>query len=254
LELFDLSGRIALVTGSSKGIGRAIVCRFAEHGARVVVTARHAADCEAVAADINGRHRADTAIALPCDIAVSAQLERLVEQTYRRFGRLDILVCNAALNPYRGPSAAISDETFRAILETNVIGNNLLTQLVLSRMAADGGGSIIILATTGAFRGSRQYGAYCLSKAALVQLARNIAVEYGQHNIRANCIAPGPVRTDMARELLDNPRAHQRLKDTSPLRRIGEPDEIAGVAVFLAAKASSFMTGQTLIVDGGLSA
>jgi NAD(P)-dependent dehydrogenase (short-subunit alcohol dehydrogenase family) len=185
LELFDLSGQVALVTGSTKGLGRAIARRLAEHSARVMITARDTIDCEAAAADLNRSHGMAVAAAWPCDIADLAKLKCLVEETHRTFGRIDILVCNAALNPHRGPSASISDATFQAILEKNVIANNRLTQFVLPRMVADGGGSIVFIATTGAFRGSRQYGAYCISKAALVQMARNIAVEYGRHKVRA---------------------------------------------------------------------
>lgn len=254
MELFDLRGRVAIVTGSAKGIGHAIARRFIEHGAQVVITARNEEACEAVAAELNHEFGDEAATPISCDIGDPSQQDRLVEGAYRKFGRLNILVCNAAINPYLGPSAEMPEETFQAILDTNVIANNRLIQLALPGMFPTGGGTVILLATTGAFRGSRLNGAYCVSKAALVQLARNIAVEHGRRGVRANCIAPGPVRTDMARDLLDNPRAYQRLKDTSPLGRIGEPDDIAGAAVFLASQASAYMTGQTLIVDGGLSA
>ena len=165
-----------------------------------------------------------------------------------------MLVCNAAINPYFGPAAGISDEQFDKIMASNVRSNFWLCNMVLPQMAARGGGSIIIISSIGGLRGSPLLGAYCISKAADMQLARNIAVEWGPKNIRCNCIAPGLIRTDFARALWENPEIERKRTRDTPLRRIGEPDEIAGAAVFLASPAGSFTTGQSFVIDGGVTA
>jgi NAD(P)-dependent dehydrogenase (short-subunit alcohol dehydrogenase family) len=251
-SLFDLTGKVAVITGSSKGIGRAIAQRLAEHGAKVVVSSRKLQPCEEVANALNTRHGASTAIAVAANISSKEALQALVDQTNQAFGRIDILVCNAAANPYYGPLGGISDEQFRKILDNNIISNHWLINMCVPQMIARKEGSIIIVSSIGGLRGSPIIGAYNISKAADFQLARNYAVEYGQHNIRVNCIAPGLVRTDFARALWENPETLERATRTSPLRRIGEPDEIAGAAVYLASKASSFTTGHTIICDGGV--
>ena len=251
MTLFDLTGKVALVTGSTKGIGEAIVHRLAEHGAKVVVSSRKADACERVAAEINKARGADVAAPIPCNINYKEQLQQLVAATRRRFGKIDVLVCNAALNPYFGPQMEIPDEAFDKIMGANVRSNHWLCQLVLPEMVERKDGSVIIVSSIGGLRGSPVLGAYCISKAADFQLARNIAVEYGPHNIRANCIAPGLIKTDFARALWENPEILQRSTAGAPLRRIGEPDEIAGAAVFLASKAGAFMTGQAIVIDGG---
>ena len=175
----------------------------------------------------------------------------LVEETHKTFGKIDILVCNAALNPYYGPSAGISDDAFDKIMGANVRSNHWLTQMVLPEMVERKDGVITLVSSIGGMKGSAVIGAYCISKAADLQIARNIAVEYGMHNIRANCIAPGLIKTDFARALWENPKTLEFATSGSALRRIGEPDEIAGAAVFLASKAGAFMTGQTIVIDGG---
>ncbi|HTQ15446.1 MAG TPA: SDR family oxidoreductase [Rhizomicrobium sp.] len=251
MNLFDLSGKVALVTGSTKGIGEAIVHRLAEHGARVVVSSRKADACEKVAGDINRERGAEVAVPIPCNINYKEQIEQLVAKTRAKWGRIDILVCNAALNPYYGPQMEIPDEAFDKIMGANVKSNHWLCQLVLPEMKARKDGSIVIVSSIGGLRGSPVIGAYCISKAADFQLARNIAVEYGPYNVRANCIAPGLIKTDFARALWENPDTLKRSTAGAPLRRIGEPDEIAGAAVFLASRAGSFMTGQSVIIDGG---
>ncbi len=253
MNLFDLTGKVALVTGSTKGIGEAVVHRLAEHGAKVVVSSRKPDACERVAADINkayGRN-GDVAAPIPCNINYKEQLQQLVAATRRQWGKIDVLVCNAALNPYFGPQMEIPDEAFDKIMGANVRSNHWLCQLVLPEMVERKNGSIIIVSSIGGLRGSPVLGAYCISKAADFQLARNIAVEYGPHNIRANCIAPGLIKTDFARALWDNPEILKRATSGAPLHRIGEPDEIAGAAVFLASKAGAFMTGQAIVIDGG---
>ncbi len=253
MSLFDLTGKVALVTGSTKGIGEAIVHRLAEHGARVVVSSRKADACERVAGAINAARGAEVAAPIPCNINYKEQLQQLVAATRAKWGRIDVLVCNAALNPYFGPQMDIPDEAFDKIMGANVRSNHWLCQLVLPEMVERKDGAIIIVSSIGGLRGSPVLGAYCISKAADFQLARNIAVEYGAHNIRANCIAPGLIKTDFARALWENPDILKRSTSTAPLKRIGEPDEIAGAAVFLASKAGAFMTGQAVVIDGGVT-
>ena len=251
MNLFDLSGKVALVTGSTKGIGEAIVHRLAEHGAKVVVSSRKADACDKVAADINKAQGKEVAVPIPCNINYKEQLQQLVTGTRQKWGKIDILICNAALNPYFGPQMEIPDEAFDKIMGANVRSNHWLCQLVLPEMVERKDGSIIIVSSVGGLRGSPVLGAYCISKAADFQLARNIAVEYGPLNIRANCIAPGLIKTDFAKALWDNPEILKRSTSGAPLRRIGDPDEIAGAAVFLASKAGAFMTGQAIVIDGG---
>jgi NAD(P)-dependent dehydrogenase (short-subunit alcohol dehydrogenase family) len=194
------------------------------------------------------------AMAIPCHIARKEELQALVDRTVSAWGGIDVLVCNAAVNPYFGPSAGASDEVYERIMGANVRSNFWLCNMVLPQMATRGGGSVIIISSIGGLRGSAQLGLYAISKAADMQLARNIAVEWGPKNIRANAIAPGLVRTDFARALWENPALYRQRTRTTPLQRVGEPDEIAGAAVFLASQAGSFTTGQTLVIDGGTTA
>ncbi len=251
MQLFDLSGKVALVTGSTKGIGEAIVHRLAEHGAKVVVSSRKADACEKVAGAINGKYGAGIAAPIPCNINYKEQLQGLVDATRQTFGKIDVLVCNAALNPYFGPGMNIPDEAFDKIMGANVRSNHWLCQLVLPEMVSRKDGAIIIVSSIAGLRGTPVIGAYGISKAADFQMARNIAVEYGPYNIRANCIAPGLVKTDFARALWETPEAETRSAFGNPLRRLGEPDDIAGAAVFLASRAGSWMTGQAIVIDGG---
>ncbi|MGC8536174.1 MAG: SDR family NAD(P)-dependent oxidoreductase [Rhizomicrobium sp.] len=251
MNLFDLSGKVALVTGSTKGIGEAIVHRLAEHGAKVVVSSRKEDACIKVAEAINRERGAEVAIPIAANINYKEQLEALVAKTRAQWGKIDVLVCNAALNPYYGSSLDIPDEAFDKIMGANIRSNHWLCQMVIPEMMERKDGSIIIVSSIGGLRGSPVIGAYCISKAADMQLARNIAVEYGAHNIRANCIAPGLIKTDFARALWENPDTLKRATSGAPLRRIGEPDEIAGAAVFLASRAGSFTTGQVIVCDGG---
>ncbi|MBU3651515.1 MAG: SDR family oxidoreductase [Limnohabitans sp.] len=253
MNLFDLSGQVAVITGSSRGIGRAIAERMAEHGARVVISSRKADACEAVAADIRARFGEDRAVAIAANISSKTDLQHLMDEARSRLGPIDILVCNAATNPYFGPQEGISDDQFRKILDNNIIANHWLISMAVPQMKERRRGAIIIISSIGGLRGSPVIGAYCISKAADMQLARNLAVEYGPHNIRVNCISPGLIKTDFARALWEDPAMLSRRTETTPLRRIGEPDEIAGAAVFLASSAGSFMTGQSLVIDGGVT-
>jgi NAD(P)-dependent dehydrogenase (short-subunit alcohol dehydrogenase family) len=250
-RLFDLTGKVAIVTGSSRGIGLAIAAAMAEHGAKVVISSRKQDACDEVAHAINAQHGDDRAIAVAANISSKDELQNLVDQTRKAFGRIDVLVCNAASNPYYGPMAGISDDQFRKILDNNVIANHWLISMVAPEMLERGEGSIIIVSSIGGLTSSTMIGAYNISKAADFQLARNLAAEFGPKGVRVNCIAPGLVKTDFARALWENPDTLKAVTRSTPLRRIGEPHEIAGAAVYLASPASTFMTGQTMIVDGG---
>lgn len=251
MDLFSLAGKVAVITGSSRGIGKAIAERMAEAGARVVISSRKAEPCRVVAEAINAERGAERAIAIAANISSKEDLRHLVDETMRQFGRIDVLVCNAASNPHYGPMAGIGDDQFRKILENNVIANHWLINFVAPQMIERMDGVVIIVSSVGGLRGSAVIGAYNISKAADFQLARNLAVEYGPHNVRVNCIAPGLVRTDFARALWEDPERLHKVNTLVPLRRIGEPDEIAGAAVFLASRAGSFITGQSIVVDGG---
>ncbi len=253
MSLFSLENKVAVITGSSRGIDRAIAERMAEQGARVVISSRKALACAGVVDAINQQHGAGRAIAVPANISSKDELKNLVDETNRQFGQIDILVCNAASNPYYGPLAGIEDEQFRKILENNVIANHWLIGFVAPQMVERKDGAIIIVSSIGGLRGSPVIGAYNISKAADFQLARNLAVEYGPHNVRVNCIAPGLIKTDFARALWEDETMLKQRTATTPLRRIGEPDEIAGAAIFLASKAGSFVTGQAIVVDGGVT-
>lgn len=251
MDLFDLTGKVAIITGSSRGIGKAIAERMAEHGAKVVISSRKLEPCEVVADALNATHGPGTAIAVPANIASKDDLQNLVDETLKAFGQVDICVCNAASNPYYGPLAGISDDQFRKILDNNIISNHWLIGMVAPQMRARKDGAIIIVSSIGGLRGNAIIGAYNISKAADFQLARNLAHEFGPDNVRVNCIAPGLIKTDFAKALWDNPETLERATKGVPLRRIGEPDELAGAAIYLASKAGSFMTGQALVVDGG---
>jgi NAD(P)-dependent dehydrogenase (short-subunit alcohol dehydrogenase family) len=228
-----LQGKVAVITGSSRGIGRAIAERMAEHGAKVVVSSRKKEACDDVVNAINSRFGPDRAIAIAANISSKEHLQSLVDQTLAHWGQIDILVCNAASNPYYGPQAGIADEQFRKILDNNIVSNHWLISMAAPQMTSRKAGSIIIVSSIGGLRGSSVIGAYCISKAADMQLARNLAVEYGPHNVRVNCIAPGLIKTDFAKALWEDKVMLAKRTETTPLRRIGEPDEIAGAAVFL---------------------
>ena len=251
MTLFDMKGKVAVITGSTRGIGRAIAERMAEHGAKVVISSRKQDVCDQVAGEINDKYGKGRAVAIPANISSKENLQHLVDESNRAFGRIDVLVCNAASNPYYGPLGGISDEQFRKILDNNIVANNWLISMVVPQMIARKDGSIIVVSSIGGLKGSTVLGAYAISKAADMQLARNLACEYGKDNIRVNCIAPGLIKTDFAKALWDNPDTLKASTARSPLLRIGIPDEIAGAAVFLASAAGTFMTGQTIVIDGG---
>jgi len=249
--LFDLTGKNALITGSSKGIGKAIAIGMAQQGANVVISSRKEDVCQAVTDEINAMDIKGKAVCLPCNISEKPNLEKLVADTHEALGQIDILVCNAAVNPHYGPMSEIPDWAFEKVLQCNITSNHWLCQLVLPEMVERKGGSIIIVSSVGGYRGSTALGTYTISKAADLQLVRCLAHENGPHNINVNGIAPGLIKTDFARALWEDPKRAAAVEKTYPLRRLGEPEDIAGTAVLLASKGGSYITGQTLVVDGG---
>ena len=251
MSLFDLKGKSAIITGSSRGIGRAIAEAMADQGARVVISSRKPGPCQEVADAINKKHGDGTAIAIPANISSKEDLQAMVDETNKSFGKIDIVVCNAASNPYYGPMSGISDDAFTKILQNNIISNHWLIQMCAPQMRERKDGAVIIVSSIGGLRASPVIGAYNISKAADFQLARNLAAEFGADNIRVNCIAPGLIKTDFAKALWDNPETLKRALTGTPLKRIGDPEEIAGAAVYLASRACAYMTGQMLVVDGG---
>lgn len=248
--MFNLTGKTAVITGSSRGIGKAIAIALAQQGANVVISSRKVEACTAVAQEINdlGRGRA---ISLACNISHKEQLQGLVDQSRQQFGKIDILVCNAAVNPYFGSLSEMPDSALEKILHCNITSNHWLCQLVLPEMRERRDGSIIIVSSVGGYRGSTVLGAYTISKAADLQLIRCLAQENGPFNVRVNGLAPGLVKTDFARALWEDPERRRQVESTYPLRRLGEPEDIAGAAVLLASPAGSYITGQTIIIDGG---
>jgi len=248
---FSLEGKIAVITGSSRGIGKAIALCMAGLGAKVVISSRKADACEAAADEV--RAIGGEALVIPCNISDPEQVERLIAETENKLGVPDIMVCNAAVNPSYGPMADLTDGAFDKIMGSNVKSNLWLCNRTIPGMKAKGGGSVVIISSIAGLRGNSVIGAYGISKAADFALARNLAVEHGPDNVRVNCIAPGLVKTDFARALWEDEKALAQRTATTPLRRIGEPDEIAPTAAFLASNASSFITGQVIVADGGVT-
>jgi NAD(P)-dependent dehydrogenase (short-subunit alcohol dehydrogenase family) len=250
---FDLTNKVALITGSSRGIGEAIARQMARHGARVIISSRKPEACRAVADDINAQAGRATAVAIPCHIGQRSQLEELVRESQSQLGSIDILVCNAAVNPYFGPMASLPESALDKVLDCNIKANHQLCQLVLPDMQHRRSGAIIIVSSIAGLYGHATAGAYSISKAADMQLARNIAVEYGPYNIRANSIAPGLIKTDFSKALWSDGQLLATATERIALRHIGEPEDVAGAAVFLASHAARYITAQTLVIDGGLT-
>jgi NAD(P)-dependent dehydrogenase (short-subunit alcohol dehydrogenase family) len=249
--MFGLAGKVALVTGSTRGIGKAIAEQMANAGAKVVISSRKADACHKVAAEFSARGQ--EALGLPCNVGRKEELTSLVERVLDKWGGIDVLVCNAATNPHFGPMLDASDDVFDKIMLTNVKSVMWLANMVLPQMAERGGGAMIVISSIGALRGSTHLGLYGTSKAAEAALCRALACEWGPKNIRVNCIAPGLIRTDFARALWENDERRKAREAGTPLRRIGEPADIGGVAVFLASQAGSYVTGQMIVADGGVT-
>ena len=250
-QLFDLTGKVAVLTGASKGMGKAMAEGLAEHGAKVVISSRKLDQCEAVASGINDACGAGSAIAVACNAGYKDQLQALVDATHDALGPIDILVGNAGVNPFYGSMSEIPDEAFDKIMSTNVKANHWLCQMVAPDMIEKGSGSIMITSSTGAFSASEVLGTYNISKLADIALVRNLAAELGPKGVRVNAICPGLIRTDFAQALWDNPEAAQRANEQIPMRRLGEAEDLKALAVFLAADSSSYVTGQALTVCGG---
>lgn len=249
--LFDLTGKTALLTGASRGMGLAMATALAQHGARVVISARTQDQLDAAAAGINAACGAERAFGVAANAGRHEDLRALVDQTRRLAGPVDILIGNAGVNVHYGPISEIPDEAYTKIMQTNVQANLWLARLAAPDMMERGGGSMIFTSSVGALKPSATLGLYGVSKLALIGLVRNLALEYGPHGIRANAICPGVVRTDFARALWDSPEGEERARTQIPLRRFGEPEDFAGTAVYLASDASGYMTGQALTLCGG---
>jgi NAD(P)-dependent dehydrogenase (short-subunit alcohol dehydrogenase family) len=248
-SLFDLTGKSALITGATRGIGRAIAEAMGRAGARVVISSEDDADCGRVAGEL--RAAGIDAHGVGCDVADHAQVETLARSAARLAGPIDVLVCNAGVAPHAGPIATASDRDWDLTMTINLRSVLWLTGLVIPSMAARRDGVVILTSSLSGLRGNRAIGLYALSKAGIAQLARNLAVEWGPCNVRVNAISPGVIRTEFARPMLDDAAVIERRIALTPLRRVGEPHEIAGVAVMLAAPAGAFITGQNIVVDGG---
>jgi len=248
---FDLSGKVAVVTGSTRGIGKSIAEELARAGAKVAVSSRKADACEAVRAEFE--KQGYEVLAQPCNVSRREELQALVDATRKRWGRIDIAVSNAASNPYYGPLAEIPDDAFDKIFANNVKSVLWLAGMTLPGMAELGGGSYITVGSIGGIRASTVIGAYGMSKAADHHLVRNLAAEWGPKNVRVNAIAPGLIRTDFARALWEDEKRRKAREAETPLRRLGEPKDIGAIAVFLSSAAAAFVTGQVIVADGGVT-
>lgn len=250
MSLFDLTGKVALLTGGSKGMGLAMATALAEHGATVVISARKQDQLDEAAEGINalGKGRAH---AIACNVGYKDQLQSLVDQTHDRAGLIDVVIGNAGVNPYYGATSEIPDDAYDKTMNANVKSNLWLAQMVVPDMIEKGAGSMAFTSSIGAFKPSVMLGTYGMSKLALIGLCRNLAAEFGPKGVRFNAICPGLVKTEFARELWENPETEKRINEDIPLRRLGEPEDFKGLAVFLASDASKYMTGQALTVCGG---
>jgi dehydrogenase/reductase SDR family member 4 len=248
-KIFQLDGKVAIITGSSRGIGRAIAETMAELGAAVVISSRKLEPCEAVRDGIIAK--GGKAIALKCNTGSKDDLTELLRATLAEYGRLDAVVANVAVNPHYGPLSTISDEQWDKIMSVNIKSNLWLANLTLPEIARQGGGSFTIISSIGALSGNVAIPAYNISKLADIALVQNLAVEWGPKNVRINAILPGLIRTDFAKALWDNPRTLKATEAATPLGRIGEVSDLGGVGAFLATEAAAYITGQSIVVDGG---
>ena len=249
MKLFDQTGKVAIITGSTRGIGLAIAEAFVEVGGKVVISSRNAEECEQTAAQI--RDKGGEAIGVPARISDKAQLENLVAKTNETWGRVDVLVCNAAINPHYGSLEKLTDEVFERMMVNNVLSNLWLSRMVAPQMQQRKDGAIIFISSTAAVRASTVLGMYGVTKTADFGLCRNLAVEWGPDNVRVNCIAPSVVTTRFARVLYEDPARRAAREAATPLRRLAIPEDIAGTALLLASRAGNYITGQMIVIDGG---
>jgi NAD(P)-dependent dehydrogenase (short-subunit alcohol dehydrogenase family) len=248
-SLFSVQDRVALVTGSTRGIGKSIAQELARAGARVAVSSRKADACEAVRKELEAEGL--QVLAQPCNVSRKEELQALVDATRERWGAIDIVVANAASNPYYGPLTGIPDEAFDKIMANNVKSTLWLAAMTLPQMKP--GSSFIVVGSIGGLLANTVIGAYGVSKAADHHLVRNLAAEWGPKGVRVNAIAPGLVKTEFARALWEDDKRRAERLEATPLRRLGEPRDIGGIAVFLASDAGAFITGQVIVADGGVS-
>lgn len=247
--LFALNGQVALITGATRGIGLAIAREYGRAGARLLVSSESADDCERVTAIL--RTEGFEAVGIAADLSQATAVRQLAVQALAVYGQVDVLVCNAGVAPHMGPMADADEDQWRLTMAVNLQSAVLLTSALLPSMAERGGGSVVLMASIAGVRGNKGLGLYGLSKAALAQLARNLAVEWGPMNIRVNAISPGVIQTEFARPLTDNAELMRKRLALTPLRRTGQPEEVAALALLLAAPGGAFISGQNIIVDGG---
>lgn len=247
-DLFDLSKTVVIVTGGTRGIGLATATALAELGARVVISSEDKKACKAISSELQSFDL--DVIGVPCDVRKRSQLEQLVETTLQEFGRLDALVCCAGIAPHLGAISSASDEDWDATVTVNLRSALWLSSLAIPQML-ERGGSVVFVSSIAGLRGNKNIGLYGISKAGLAQLARNLAMEWGPKNIRVNAVSPGLIRTEFSKTMLENDALMERHIGLTPLRRVGEAFEVAGVIAMLVSKAGAFITGQNIIVDGG---
>lgn len=241
--MFDLTGKVAIITGSTRGIGRAIAQAMMDAGARVVISSEDEADTACAASEMG-------ALGIACDVTDDAALGALVDGAVSALGGLDIVVCNAGITGRPGPFAAIDMEDYARVMAINLRSQVVLCNLAFPHLRARDGNAVLIASLSG-LRGNGAINAYALAKAGVAQLARNLAVEWGPHGVRANAISPGFIATELSAPLLANQAFMTRRMGMTPLRRPGTPEEVAGAAVFLASAGGGFVTGHNLVVDGG---
>jgi NAD(P)-dependent dehydrogenase (short-subunit alcohol dehydrogenase family) len=249
--MFNLKDKVAIVTGSSRGIGLAIAKRYAEQGAKVVLSSRKQESLDPIAEEM--RNAGHDVVAIAAHNGKKDMLNNLIAQTVERFGGLDILVNNAATNPHFGSMLDSEDSQWQKTFEVNIMGNVWLCQAAVPQMRERGGGKIINVASVNGLRPGSFQGIYSMTKAAVISMTQTLAMELASDNIQVNAIAPGLIKTYFAQALWSNDDLLAGVQARTPMSRIGEPDEIAGMAVYLASAASSFVTGQTMVVDGGIT-
>ena len=253
MSLVDLTEKKVIITGSSRGIGYAIAECFAQQGGSVVISSRRQDACETAALKINSDSGRNAAFPIAADISSKTDLNALIDEGVKALGGLDCLICNAASSPYYGPLIKTPDEAFKTVLQNNILSSHWLIQRAAPHLEDSSSGSIIVIASIGAFRTYENIGAYSVSKAAVLQLVRSYAQELGQQNIRINSICPGVIETDFSKSTISKPAIRKGLEEATCLGRLGVPEDIAPMAAFLASSQSSYTTGQHFVIDGGAS-